>query len=498
MSIQAGRFGARRSPGTGSPAPERLTFGHRAHAAVPSAIAAAAELAHEPKPFSFSHLETWDWGWGGLLIFSILLFFRPQDQVVALGNAHLSEVAAIVGLIAMIALNSKRREPLTRKTTELVAVMGLGLVILLTIPTSFWPGGSFGVFKEIYIKVALVFMLMVNTVTSPRRIERICWVIVLAFGYISLRAWMDYARGVNLVEGGRVAGAAGGFFENPNDLALNLVAFLPLAMMYVKRPGSAIKRLVSAAIVVLMVGAIVFTKSRSGMLGAVAMVAVYLLATRSLKPSVIIGGVLAAMLVVPMMPQSFWDRMASITDGSKDPTGSREERRLLMEQAWVVFLQHPLTGIGAGQFQNYSEPGLAKKWRVTHNAYLQVAAELGVFGLVFFMLIVWKGFSAAWWTRKHLNWIYRRRSRKKPEADPEDGLTADERYFLQTHAGAMLACMTGWFVCAIFAAVAFNWTIYYLVGLSVTARDVVRARERAYAKAKKLAAAQDRAEAAVA
>ena len=46
-----------------------------------------------------------------------------------------------------------------------------------------------------------------------------------------------------------------------------------------------------------------------------------------------------------------------------------------------------------------------------------------------------------------------------PEAEPEDGLTSDGRYFLQTHAGAMLACMTGWFVCAIFAAVAFNWTI---------------------------------------
>jgi probable O-glycosylation ligase (exosortase A-associated) len=471
---------------TAGPPAERLAFGHGTHAPVPAVIA-AAELAHEPKPFSFSHLETWDWGWGGLLIFSILLFFRPQDQVTALGNAHLSEVAAIVGLTAMVALHSKRHEPLTRVTPELIGVMGLAFVMLITIPTSFWPGGSFGVFKDIYIKVALVFMLIVNTVTSPRRIERICWVIVLAFGYISFRAWMDYARGVNLVEGGRVAGAAGGFFENPNDLALNLAAFLPLAMMYVKRPGAIIKRLLSAAIVVLMLGAIVFTKSRSGMLGAVAMFGVYLLVTRSLKPSVVLGLVVAGMLVVPAMPQSFWERMESITDSQKDTTGSREERRLLMEQAWTIFLQNPITGIGAGQFQNYGQPGQAKKWRVTHNAYLQVAAELGIFGLALFLFIVWRGFSAAWWTRRHLSWIYRRRSRKKPTAEPEDGLTADERHFLQTHAAAMLACLTGWAVCAFFASVAFNWTIYYLLGLSVAARDVVRARERAYAKAKALA-----------
>jgi probable O-glycosylation ligase (exosortase A-associated) len=490
MSIRRPARTSRRSP-AGPPPSERLAFGHGAYAPVPSAAAAAAELAHEPKPFSFTHLETWDWGWGGLLILSILLFFRPQEQVTALGNAHRSEVAAIIGLVAMVALNSKRHEPLTRITPELLGVMGLGLVMLITMPLSFWPGGSFGVFKDYYIKVALVFMLMVNTVTSPRRIERICWVIVLAFGYISLRAWIDYARGTNLVEGGRVAGAAGGFFENPNDLALNLAAFLPLAMMYVKRPGAALKRLLSAGIVILMLGAIVFTKSRSGLLGAVAMFGVYLIATRSLKPSVVIGLIVTAMLVVPMMPQSFWDRMASITNGDKDTTGSREERRQLMEQAWTIFLENPLTGIGAGQFQNYGPPGQAKKWRVTHNAYLQVAAELGVFGVAFFLFIVWRGFSAAWWTRQHLNWIYRRRSRKKAPAEPEDGLTADERYFLQTHAAALLACMTGWAICAIFASVAFNWTIYYLLGLSVAARDVVRARQRAYAKAKKLALEQD-------
>jgi O-antigen ligase len=479
----------RRADVAPSPVVERLAFGHGTHAPVPAAAAAA--LAHEPKPFRFTQLETWDWGWGGLLIFSILLFFRPQDQVTALGNAHLSEVAAIVGLTAMVVLNSKRREPLTRITPELLGVMGLAAVILITIPMSFWPTGSLNVFTEIYIKVALVFMLMVNTVTSPRRIERICWVIVLAFGYISFRAWMDYARGVNLVEGGRVAGAAGGFFENPNDLALNLAAFLPLAMMYVKRPGPPLKRLVSAAIVVLMTGAIIFTKSRSGMLGAVAMFGVYLLVTRSLKPAVIIGLVVAGLLVVPAMPQSFWERMASITDSEKDTTGSREERRLLMEQAWTIFLQNPITGIGAGQFQNYGPPGQAKKWRVTHNAYLQVAAELGIFGIACFMFLVWRAFSAAWWTRQHLNWIYRRKSRKKPAPEPEDGLTPDERYFLQTHAAAMVACMVGWAICAFFASVAFNWTIYYLLGLAVTARDVVRTRERAYAKAKKLALAQE-------
>jgi O-antigen ligase len=468
---------------------ERLTFGHGSHGPVPSRIKVAAELAHEPQAVKLTKLATWDWGWGGLLIFSILLFFRPQDQIAALGALHVSDMAAIVGLGAMVFQHISRGQPLTRMTPELTGLAALGAIILLSVPTSIWPGGSVRVFTDLFIKLALIFMLMVNCATSPRRIERICWVIVLAFGYISALAWRDYALGRNLWEGNRIGGAVGGFFENPNDLALNIAAFLPLALMYVQRPGPFFKRALSAVIVVLMIGALLFTKSRSGMVGAAAMLLVYLIITRSLTPTTIMAGIVAGMLVGPALPQSFWDRMASITDESKDPTGSRAGRRVLLEQAWLIFLEHPLTGVGAGQFMNYGPPGRAEKWRVTHNVMLQIAAEIGVFGLIVFSFLIWRGFASAWWTRKALAWTHRRRPKRrrgKALADPEDGLEPHERYFLETHASAMIACMTGWFICALFASVAFNWTFYYLLGLAVCSREVVRLRAAAYAEAKAL------------
>jgi hypothetical protein len=58
---------------------------------------------------------------------------------------------------------------------------------------------------------------------------------------------------------------------------------------------------------------------------------------------------------------------------------------------------------------------------------------------------------------------------------------------LYSQATAIFAGMVGWFVCSLFASVALNWTIYYLLGMSVTARDVVRVRAAAYARAKTLA-----------
>jgi O-antigen ligase len=400
----------------------------------------------------------------------------------------------------MVFVNLGRKQSPIRVTAEVAAVFLLGVVILVGVPFSIWPGGSMAVFTGLFIQVSLIFLLMVNTVTSPQRVERICLVIVLAFGYISARVCFDYMRGVNLVEGNRAAGPVGGFFANPNDLALNLAAFLPLAMMYVKRPGHWFKRVLCLVITALMIVALIFTKSRSGMVGAAAMFTVFVLTTRMLKPAFILAAVLGAMVVLPNMPQSFWDRMASITDAEKDQTGSREERKLLMEQAWLVFLERPITGVGAGQFKNYGPPGQGERWRETHNVLLQVMAELGVVGIIAFAFLIVRAFAAAWWTRAALKWIHVRRPKRRKAAaapDPEDGLSEHDRLFLQTHGAALIACMTGWLVCAMFvtgwlvcamfASVAFNWTFYYLLGLAVTARDVVRARRAAYAKAKRLA-----------
>ena len=47
---------------------------------------------------------------------------------------------------------------------------------------------------------------------------------------------------------------------------------------------------------------------------------------------------------------------------------------------------------------------------------------------------------------------------------------------LDMNAKGMFAGMVGWFVCAFFASVAFNWTFYYVFALAVSGREILRAR----------------------
>lgn len=454
---------------------EALAFGGGGFDAARS-MSPVVPPGHRGRRVASSSDRSRDWGYLGLLAFTGVLMLRPQDHVRAIAVLHLAQLSAFIGLGAMFAGRLKRHLTLIPLTPETVGLMCFGFVMLATIPFSIWPGGALSEFVESYLKVVMVFILMVNTLTTPRRLEQITWLILVCCGYIALRAVFDYARGVNLVENGRVAGAVSGIFGNPNDLALNMVTFLPAAMMVMLSGRySAVRRLSAAGIAVLMVATVVFTKSRAGVLGTGAMLAALLFVGRKVRPAFTLASLVALLLATPFLPASFWHRMATIGNEEVDKaefTGSAEARRLLLQEGLKAFVDHPLTGVGIGQFKNYNPPDRKEKWRETHNSLLQVAADVGIFGLAAFGFLVFSAAAASYRARQLLA-----PRRRRGAADPlRRTMTDDDRESLYAYATALTAGLAGWFVCALFASVAYSWTFYYLLALLVATRDLVRTR----------------------
>jgi O-antigen ligase len=489
---------------------ERLTFNIGPSRGGPLVVAGRGGQG-EPPPAQASRIaavrqrvaavrERYDWDYLWMLAFTALLFFRPQDQIPGLEVLHLSELTAIAGLSAMAVRRLSAGQTIAHINGEVVGVVALGAVVVLTIPFSFWPGGSLKLFSDIYVKIILIFALMISTITSPRRVRQMTWVMIVASGYLSCRAVFDYVRGVNLIEGDRVRGAVGGMFENPNDLALNLVTFLAPTLFIIFQDRKPSRRLFAAAIACAMLAAIVCTKSRSGFLGLIAMGAVVMYYVSKVKPAIVVAALVAGLMTLPVMPESFWNRMDSIMNADEDTSGSRAARVRLLEQGVELFLANPVTGIGAGQFQNYDGPGVVERWRATHNVWLQVAAELGIFGLAAFTFLVVRGYSASFVALRML-----RRSKKPrnpqsglvaPQAalrgskgasrngrsaigNPESSLSDNERRQLEINAKGMIAAMVGWTVCSFFASVAFNWTFYYVLALAAAGREIVISRRLA-------------------
>ncbi len=71
--------------------------------------------------------------------------------------------------------------------------------------------------------------------------------------------------------------------------------------------------------------------------------------------------------------------------GSGSATGSDQERRQILSEAWHQFLEHPLLGNGF-------DGGIG-----SHNIYLQVAVAVGVFGLVGYLMIMWSAIRPLFW-----------------------------------------------------------------------------------------------------
>lgn len=454
---------------------ERLTFNY-GQPTVPGRRGIDEVPESAPTFATVPYAEPRDWGYLGLLAFTAVLLLRPQDTIPALEPLHLAEIFALAGIGPMLLHRFAHRLPVFRVTPETIGLLFFGGVILATLPFSIWPGGAWHVFTDSYLKVLIVFVLMMNTLTTPKRIETVTWLIVMCIGYVAARGVFDYARGVNLVEDGRLAGPIGGIFGNPNDLALNMVTFMPIAgVVAMSNRYSIWRRGTAALILTLMLATVVFTKSRGGIVGLGMMLLAFLLLGRKVRRGFTTIGVVAMLLATPFMPASFWARMASIVDERQDTfhyTGSREERRMVMQEGWNAFVQRPFTGVGAGQFQNYNPPERKIRWRQTHNALIQVAADTGMFGLIAFLFLIFRAAFAAASTRRIL-----RRPRRSRDPDPIAAVLTDrDRSALYDHTVGTTAALVGWFACSMFASVAYSWTFYYLLALVVAARELARHR----------------------
>jgi O-antigen ligase len=435
-------------------------------------------MARDVKPTfaTATYAEPRDWGYVGLIAFTAVLLLRPQDPVPGLASLHIAEICAFLGIGPMLLHRFTRRLPVFRVTPETMGLLLFGLVILATAPFSIWPGGALEVFFDSYLKIVVVFILMMNTLTTPKRLEQLTWLIICCCGYIAFRAVFDYARGVNLIEGGRVQGVVGGIFGNPNDLALNMVTFMPAALMVaLTRRHSLLRRLTAAGIAALMLATVVFTKSRGGAIGMGVMLLAVLFLGRKVRPGFAVMTLVAVLLAVPLLPASFWSRMSTIGNEEQDKaeySGSSEARRVVMQEGIDAFVAFPFTGVGAGQFKNYNPPERKERWRETHNALIQIAAETGVFGLAAFAFLIVRAGMAAARTRRQLT------SPRKPSGSEPLSLVMsdDDRRSLYAYTAALSAGLLGWFTCSMFASVAYSWTFYYLLALIVATRELVRVR----------------------
>lgn len=385
----------------------------------------------------------------GLYLFSILVLFRPYEIIPGFG--FLSATAfyfALATLLVYLPSQFAAEGNLTIFSTEVKAILAMTAIAIITMPIAKDPGLAWEKFNDPFIKAVVIFIVLVNVVRTEKRLMGLMW---LSFGiavYLSFAALDMYLKGQFNVEEYRVAVDVGGMFGNPNEMAMHLVMMTPLVITLGIAARSSLLRWTYFTMAFLFVAANMVTFSRGGFLGLLAtgVVLAWKIGRRQ-RLNVSIASIVIGGIAIIAAPGNYGLRMLSIFVPGLDAVGSSDQRRELLERSILVTARNPW-GIGIGNF-----PIVGIRNLQTHNAFTQVSAELGILGLIAYLIFMISPF----------------RKLSAIERTQFDENKADWFYYL---AIGLQASIVGYMVSSFFASVAYNWFIYYLIAYAVAFRRI--------------------------
>jgi putative inorganic carbon (HCO3(-)) transporter len=180
-------------------------------------------------------------------------------------------------------------------------------------------------------------------------------------------------------------------YGDPNEVAFILATTLPLTF-WLLRERWLLRPLVAGMIIVISL-AILFTYSRSALVALGAGIAWLMVIDRRRIPLLVAAGVvtvLAGFTFVQSSPSNVFRVQEGLRAKEKIADYNVDTRLGAWGAAIELAIEHPLVGIGPGNFTYHygritdTPPG-ADPLGVVHNAYLDIAAELGLGGLALFI-----------------------------------------------------------------------------------------------------------------
>jgi putative inorganic carbon (HCO3(-)) transporter len=407
---------------------------------------------NEPKIDATNHSLTLKRGHGltyaALFLFTVILYARPAEFY---PSGFTSSIALIVGSITLAIFVPSQLSiggTLTARPREVNLILLLCLTGLLSIPLAISPAEAWATFNDTFIRCIVIFIVMVNVIRTEARLKGLLFLALIVSIWLSVGAINDYRLGLTSIEGYRIAGRGSGIFGNSNDMALHLVTMVPIAVALFFG-GRMLQKIMFGSCALLMIAAIVLTYSRGGSIGLLfSLVFLAWKIGRERRFAVVVWGLILLGAFLALAPGNYGTRLASIFNPSLDAMGSSDMRREILYVSIWTALRHPLLGIGMGNFHIVSVREL-----VSHNAYTQVAAEMGIVALVCYTMFIVTPF-------RRLGLIARETFATR----------SNSRYHYL--AVGLQASLLGYMVTSFFASVAYIWYVYYLVAYAVCLRRI--------------------------
>jgi O-antigen ligase len=389
-----------------------------------------------------------------LLLFFVVYCARPEDWVPGLSVVPLARIAGIFcGLSFLMSLPQLNRH----LPQEIKYLALLVLQLWLTVPLSpVWKGGAFYTTLD-FSKVLLIVLVMGVAVSTMGRLRRLIFVQTASVAAIAAVSLLRK----DLVLG-RLAGAVHGIYENPNELALILVLTLPLCIAFMLRTSSWWRKGVWAGAAMLMVYVTMLCGSRGGLLALLVSGTVCLreFGFRGRRIGLVLSVGVVALGLIVFAGDTVMDRFHATfnddvtTEVDRAAHGSAVQRQELFWKALSVTAEHPLFGLGPGNFNSISGT-----WHDQHNSYTQMSSEGGLPAFILYALLLWCGLANL------------RKTNRLALPNSEEAVFAM----------ALRASLCGFMVGSFFSASAYQFFPYFLVGYTSALVAIVQPKEEAVA-----------------
>jgi len=310
----------------------------------------------------------------GLVNYLAFLYIRPQDFVPALQGMPIMLLLG-GGTAALVVLHRavRHRKLVFARVPQSAFVLWFYAAIVVSQVAGMRLHGALEASLE-FVPTVVMYFLIVELVDSWKRIKIILILLVHLTLALAIQGLFMHFTGAGFggteAYQGRIQ--AVGIFSDPNDLALIINTVLPLVVLWLLQSRSLLVKLYALPVIVIFVYAIFLTASRGGLL-CLGLMAI-LVGMKKFGKFVGVGAGLAIMAALVVLGP----RMNTISTEEASSYGRLE--------AWVLgmslFKGSPLFGVGFGNFMEYH-------FRTAHNSFVLCCAELGLFGLYPWLMLIW-------------------------------------------------------------------------------------------------------------
>lgn len=377
---------------------------------------------------------------------------------------HLPMMLMVLFLVALgLAVPSAGWKAIWERSKSLRLVAALAVVAVITAPIGIWPSESLQFIKDHYVVAVFIFLCCLVPLRDRRNLRLAVAIYVLCVAAVSIDVLHTYDPNAVVLndDGDPIAPEelaarpelrrlqSVGVSLDPNDFGAVLATTFPLALWL--SVGSFRRRICWLSIAALLVVAVTPTQSRGSELGFVA-AAVMLVAAgaRGWRRWFSAALMLAGAGIFIMMATGFGGggRFTDFSTADYNVSGSNG-RLFFWRQGFIWMLKRPW-GYGIENYHTYFGI-LNGEERAAHSTWVQYGVELGIAGIVLFVLLCYVLMTGL------------RRLRKRAAALSASNPTAKQEEAL---AGHMLAMLTGVLVTGTFLSNAYYPLTYMALGLA--------------------------------